>query len=388
MTEALTLAKISAEAINTNFDSIENAVNSKADLNGDSTKTFDVADAVESTDAINKGQLETAVSTVNSAITNLNTEMDTKLATKLDVSDTTVTKQGNTFNGNSQLVQTNASGQLPALDGSLLTGISSGALTINALGSTSSNITLPANQVTTAAFAGAPTISLPTVSDSTIETTVILDFTTASISSPILPTGLKWSDKNKGFAPSAYSTLSGVRNVLTFKTRDLGVTWEAEYTTYGGTETAWVQPILTADGTLGGNSFAVYSNNVLAIGYEAYRGMDGNANSFFSSSGTNFSYIWYNPIALKVSQIVLGISGNSIGTPSNGTLYGSNDNATWTNLNNNVAINTPITYATTITVIPENQDYYKYYKFVTTCDYGGANAEIREVNFTATYIAT
>lgn len=37
--------------------------------------------------------------------------------------DTSVTKQGNTFNGNSQLIQTTASGKYPALDGSLITGI-------------------------------------------------------------------------------------------------------------------------------------------------------------------------------------------------------------------------------------------------------------------------
>lgn len=37
---------------------------------------------------------------------------------------TTVTTQGNTFNGNSQLIQTNSSGQYPALDGSLIIGVS------------------------------------------------------------------------------------------------------------------------------------------------------------------------------------------------------------------------------------------------------------------------
>ena len=36
----------------------------------------------------------------------------------------TITVQGNTFNGNSQLVQLNSSGQYPALDGSLITDIS------------------------------------------------------------------------------------------------------------------------------------------------------------------------------------------------------------------------------------------------------------------------
>ena len=43
----------------------------------------------------------------------------------LSATDSTVTKQGNTFNGVSQLVQTNSSGKLTALDGSNLTGLTS-----------------------------------------------------------------------------------------------------------------------------------------------------------------------------------------------------------------------------------------------------------------------
>src|SRR5574344_1613584 len=46
----------------------------------------------------------------------------------------------------------------------------------------------------------------------------------------------KWSDKNGGKAPTAYSIISGVRNILVFKTHDNGSTWEAEYKTYGAVE--------------------------------------------------------------------------------------------------------------------------------------------------------
>jgi hypothetical protein len=47
------------------------------------------------------------------------------IASGAEVNDVNTTLQGNTFNGNSQLVQTTADGKLPALDGSLLTGVSS-----------------------------------------------------------------------------------------------------------------------------------------------------------------------------------------------------------------------------------------------------------------------
>lgn len=119
----ITLTPVSAETINDNFDAIEDAVNAKAELNGDSTEKFEVADAVAQTEAINKKQLDNAVSSINSTISDLETDIETELAAKLDASDTTVTKQGNTFNGAGQLVQLNSSGQLPALDGHLLTGI-------------------------------------------------------------------------------------------------------------------------------------------------------------------------------------------------------------------------------------------------------------------------
>lgn len=124
----LTLTPISATTLNDNFNSIEDVVNAKAELNGNSTQKFEVADAIEQTEAVNKKQLDDAVSSINSTISDLDAEIDTGLAAKLDKSDTTVTKQGNTFNGAEQLVLLNSSGQLPALDGSLLTNISAATL--------------------------------------------------------------------------------------------------------------------------------------------------------------------------------------------------------------------------------------------------------------------
>jgi len=51
---------------------------------------------------------------------------DATLEIGAEVNDANTTLQGNTFNGTSELVQTNSSGQLPAIDGSLLTGIAGG----------------------------------------------------------------------------------------------------------------------------------------------------------------------------------------------------------------------------------------------------------------------
>ena len=56
--ELLILEPVSASVINSNFHCIEDAVNGKANLNGDREETFEVADATEDSEAVNKGQLE------------------------------------------------------------------------------------------------------------------------------------------------------------------------------------------------------------------------------------------------------------------------------------------------------------------------------------------
>lgn len=53
------------------------------------------------------------------------TEIDSKLGGKIDISDASVTKMGNEFNGVNQLVMLNSSGKLPSIDGSLLSAVPS-----------------------------------------------------------------------------------------------------------------------------------------------------------------------------------------------------------------------------------------------------------------------
>lgn len=77
-------------------------------------------------------------------------------AAKLSASDTTVTKQGNTFNGASQLVQLNSSGQLPALNGVNLIGLTASQISnasTNFANINLSNLVL-ANALTNLGFTG------------------------------------------------------------------------------------------------------------------------------------------------------------------------------------------------------------------------------------------
>lgn len=258
-----------------------------------------------------------------------------------------------------------------------------GNLPVNALGTITGNFTLEANKVSTANITASVTLSLPTTGlVSGVENKCVFDFTTTSTSSPILPSGLKWSDKNRGVAPTSFSTLSGVRNRLTFITIDGGTNWEAEYATFGAVETAWTQPTLSANGTLGGSSFAVYALSPQS-GYPCYQAFDNNSSTLFSGEGVPNYMIMYNPSALKVSSIVITHNGGYV--LGGWTLYGSNDNSTYTALTSGSTMTT--TY--TLEIPTANRDFYKYYKLYWTSAPGdGSHINITQLNLNAVYITT
>lgn len=235
-----------------------------------------------------------------------------------------------------------------------------GVVKLNPLGSTSSNVTLPANEITTASFTSTPVVTLPTVTDTTKQITSILDFTTASVSYPtLLTTGtLRWSDKNSGKAPTAYSTVSGLRNRLIFSTIDAGANWEAEYTAYGINEIDLVQPVLAQDGALGSTSaVAVYSPT--HNGGSAFNILDGNASTYLEpafSSPVTISF----PKPTKLTQIRMYMPSFY---DANGVWYASNDNVTYTAI---ATISGNSSGDLTFGIATANQAFYRYYKFIGT----------------------
>ena len=141
------------------------------------------------------------------------------------------------------------------------------------------------------------------------------------------------------------------------------------------TEASWEQPVLTSNGTLGGNSFAV-SGVTYGTHRDLWNMFDNNLNTFYDpSDGPNWYPVVFtvyntNPICITKIQYV----GISTYYQSKVQVQGSNDNSTWTNLGTyNLAS------GSTQTANITNTQFFNYYKFT-----GEGYSMVPEVKLTAT----
>ena len=135
------------------------------------------------------------------------------------------------------------------------------------------------------------------------------------------------------------------------------------------------RPNLSANGTMGGNSFAVSCDSSVS-GYSAYYAVDGNTDYLWMVNNTNSicKYTFYNPIPLKVSQIVNYYTSTTY-SASNFTVEGSNDNENWTEIGT-------YTVSKTLTqTIPVNSTrYFKYHRIT----YKNSTIRLKDLGITAT----
>lgn len=196
----------------------------------------------------------------------------------------------------------------------------------------------------------------------------------------------KWSDKNSGKAPTSYSIISGVRNVLVFKTHDNGNTWEVEYTTYGGVETTFTQPTLSANGILGVDDFAVSSTGNYD-GHVEWHSADNNPATWYEPPNANapYHFIWWIKKPLKLSSITITESSTLYNRmPTAYTIYGSNDNSNKTVLASGTA-----SYASVMnfSIPAEVRGFYNYYEMYVTASSSG-NIALSQQTLNGVYIAT
>ena len=152
-------------------------------------------------------------------------------------------------------------------------------------------------------------------------------------------------------------------------------------------ERVFEQPVLTANGTLGGDSFAVASNVVQYSGHDVFKLFNNDtAYGFHSLQGTVTGYIdLYDPNPLKITNILVnnqnaGGSANRASTA--GTIYGSNNGSDWeliTSYTNTVqGINAQWNID-----LSSNNKYYKYYRLESTACGTGGYWTIGEITLTA-----
>lgn len=129
---------------------------------------------------------------------------------------------------------------------------------------------------------------------------------------------------------------------------------------------------LSANGTLGGDSFAVYaSNNWDASLFPAWHMFDGDDSTDWFDAQAPVDVIFYNPTPIRLDYLIFhnrnGVDGYTF---TAGTLYGSNDNITYeiiTNFTNSDSYGN-----SGIEVLngadKQSRGYYKYYKFHFTAE--------------------
>ena len=155
-------------------------------------------------------------------------------------------------------------------------------------------------------------------------------------------------------------------------------------------EEQWTQPILTTNGIVGGDSFACFSSSEYDNRYLTYQAFDGNISNltssytyWCSSSKTGTQFIgFYNPEPLKVTALRLynNRASSGDGVIASGTVQGSNDNSTYTD----IGTFSGNTYGTTYIDVDlsSNTSFYKYYRIVANT-YTGNYATMGEIVITA-----
>jgi len=122
--------------------------------------------------------------------------------------------------------------------------------------------------------------------------------------------------------------------------------------------TPWAQPVLNSNGALGGTDFAVWGTVGSISGKEPYYMFDNNSSTYYRGKSTA-SIIIYNPIALKITNILWE---KYYSYPKSGNVQGSNDGITYTTIVNF----TNATNGNFDIVLSGNNTAYNYYKINIT----------------------
>lgn len=158
------------------------------------------------------------------------------------------------------------------------------------------------------------------------------------------------------------------------------------YNSSPSTPVPFIQPILSANGTLGGDDFAVYANTEFSDGnYPIWKAFNGDTTTGWATNRNPVpsNVIIYNPQALNVTLITITNRGNNENV-TGGAIYASNDNSNWTKLTDFTNSNT-YEYGVWAIDLSSNNGFYNYYKIECT-SFTSGNAGFNNVAITASFL--
>ncbi len=145
------------------------------------------------------------------------------------------------------------------------------------------------------------------------------------------------------------------------------------------------QPILSSNGTLGSDTFAVSQTAYVtdAGGGQAYTCFDNNSNTFWYAWPYPYELTMYNPQPICITNMQI-TNGHYTRLPYKGKVFASDDNKNWTELTTWTNPNED-TYGVWNIDLSDNTKAYSYYKLSITQDNANGNgAQIYNINLTAT----
>lgn len=140
----------------------------------------------------------------------------------------------------------------------------------------------------------------------------------------------------------------------------------------------WGAPILSANGTLGGSSFAVEASSEYSDTRAAYTAFDDSSTYWRPSDCTILqTYTFYNPVAINVTKIEYQFYSTTYNTTID-LIEGSNDNTNWTTITRADSTSSNIETSTL-----DNSEFYKYYRTTFAAKSSGTY-RLRNMAITAT----
>ena len=133
----------------------------------------------------------------------------------------------------------------------------------------------------------------------------------------------------------------------------------------------WTNPILTSNGTMGGDSPACDAYYTYSSSYNPYRAFDNSTSTDWRSDYSDNTWItYYTPTPIYITSVVFSFYS----TAAAGRIEGSNDNSSWVTIGSFTG-NT----SSTLTVECSTTTPYKYIRFYRTSTYSGSGGRIYDM---------